>query len=205
MSHRVGPATGRNWDDISTMHNASRRTATYGEMSQRYGTDTAIRKVSHQGNGHASFAAEAALGGTAREAWTSSFTATTKTVIRDHGDSAAVRQCEEYQEHLSQRMAQADGAAKAVRNAQETINAETMLAQAKAEAEAWKHDKSTLASIKAAQNLSPLGVRAIIAERDALRYQLRKAAAELHKVRREADLACMRAGIVCLSGLGPKC
>ncbi|EDQ88265.1 uncharacterized protein MONBRDRAFT_32920, partial [Monosiga brevicollis MX1] len=97
-------------------------------------------------------------------------------------DSPAVRLCEDFQQHLSSRMSETEQAAAAMRDARHNINAEAMLAQAKAEAEAWRHDKSRIASVKAAQNLSPLGVRAIIAERDELRYQLRKAAAELARI-----------------------
>lgn len=97
-------------------------------------------------------------------------------------DSFAIRQCEEFRQQLSERMVQAEHASKALLEAKQNIHVEAMLAQAKAESEAWKHDKSKLAAVKAAQHLSPLGVRAIIAERDELRYQLRKAASELTKV-----------------------
>eukprot|EP00730_Choanoeca_flexa_P018063 TRINITY_DN8762_c0_g1_i2.p1 TRINITY_DN8762_c0_g1~~TRINITY_DN8762_c0_g1_i2.p1 ORF type:complete len:939 (+),score=307.98 TRINITY_DN8762_c0_g1_i2:181-2997(+) len=201
MSRRVGPAPVRNWDDISTLHTASRRTATYGEMSQRYGSDTAVKRATHQTNGHSAINYDDRGSSSVREAWNNSFSASHKTVIRDHDGSSAIRRCEEYQEYLSERMQQADSAAKAMRNAQETINAETMLAAAKAEAEAWKHDKSKLASFKAAQNLSPLGVRTIIAERDALRYQLRKAAAELHKIEASSGGQLIELPNLCLNDM----
>jgi hypothetical protein len=42
--------------------------------------------------------------------------------------------------------------------------------------------KSKLVSSKLVSNLSPLGVQAVVAERNELRFQLRKAADELRKV-----------------------
>ena len=62
------------------------------------------------------------------------------------------------------------------------IFAELMLAKAHAEAEAWTKGKTKLTASKLVSNLSPLGVQAVVAERNELRFQLRKAADELRKV-----------------------
>ena len=173
MTTRTTPSGDRNYSDISTLHNASRRTVSYGETSRQYGKDPAMKRVSPSTNGH--------LETSSRETWAKTSTRQSRDGT-EYNSSSAVRQCEQYQEMLSERMAQAERTAKAMRNAKQTINAETLLAQAKIEAEAWKNDKSKLASFKSAQHLSPLGVRTVIAERDELKYQLRKASAELGKV-----------------------
>ena len=46
----------------------------------------------------------------------------------------------------------------------------------------WQGDTTDLLMMCQAVELSPLGVQAVVAERNELRYQLRKAAAELSKV-----------------------
>lgn len=97
-------------------------------------------------------------------------------------ESNAIRLCEQLSTVLRERMSKADNTARAIQAVRESLDPEAVVARARAEAEAWTHGKSKLASLKAAQQLSPLGVRAVIAERDELRYQLRKAAQELGKV-----------------------
>eukprot|EP01147_Barroeca_monosierra_P006481 gene6481-9355_t len=96
-------------------------------------------------------------------------------------ESNAIRLCEQLSTVLRERMSKADNTARAIQAVRESLDPEAVVARARAEAEAWTHGKSKLASLKAAQQLSPLGVRAVIAERDELRYQLRKAAQELGK------------------------
>eukprot|EP00049_Salpingoeca_infusionum_P027957 m.35209 g.35209 ORF g.35209 m.35209 type:complete len:915 (+) comp9864_c0_seq1:151-2895(+) len=97
--------------------------------------------------------------------------------------SAALRLCEELAQTLRERCRQLNRAAMTAKTSMATtsIDTDTMLSAAKAEAEAWKHSKSKLASVKSAQHLSPLGIRAIISERDELRHQLQRTAAELAK------------------------
>ncbi|EGD82983.1 hypothetical protein PTSG_03620 [Salpingoeca rosetta] len=96
--------------------------------------------------------------------------------------SDALRLLEQMTSTVRERMAKADETNRAIRAARESLDSEAVMARARAEAEAWTHGKSKLASLKAAQHMSPLGVRAVLAERDELRYQLRKAAQELAKV-----------------------
>eukprot|EP00056_Hartaetosiga_gracilis_P009129 m.130992 g.130992 ORF g.130992 m.130992 type:complete len:909 (-) comp13065_c5_seq1:70-2796(-) len=99
-----------------------------------------------------------------------------------HLTQSALRQCEELTQSMQHQMTAADETVRAIRAAQDALDTQLAMKTAKAEAEAWTHGKSKLASLKAAQNLSPLGVRAVIAERDELRYQLRKASQVLKKV-----------------------
>jgi hypothetical protein len=110
--------------DLSLLHSASRRAAAFPERSAAH-----LLQSHHQQSQRQTHEAEAtrhSVGNTATEAH----------VGNGHAmESYALRQCDEYRSTLSQRMAQAEEAAKAMRNAKQTVHAETMLAQAKAEAE----------------------------------------------------------------------
>lgn len=115
-------------------------------------------------------------------------------------ESDAVRLCEQMAGVLRDRMKSADAAGRAIREARESLDPEAVMARARAEAEAWTHGKSKLASLKAAQQLSPLGVRAVIAERDELRFQLRNAAQLLNTVQFVCLFVCL-----CLCVCVPVC
>eukprot|EP00042_Codosiga_hollandica_P056704 m.824219 g.824219 ORF g.824219 m.824219 type:complete len:992 (+) comp59405_c0_seq7:154-3129(+) len=97
-------------------------------------------------------------------------------------DGTVARELQDLEVVIERRMKTAEATSRALREARETVNVELMLAQAQAEADAWTKGKSKLASSKLVSNLSPLGVQAVVAERNELRFQLRKAADELRKV-----------------------
>jgi hypothetical protein len=67
----------------------------------------------------------------------------------------------------------AEDTARTVASAASTIDAEAMLARAKAEAEAWT--KGTAAARRLASEMPPMQVQAVVAERNALRAQVRSA------------------------------
>lgn len=75
-------------------------------------------------------------------------------------------------------MAEKTGRAVAV--AKEAVEAETMLARAKAEAHAWS--KGTATTAKLANDMTPLQIQQLVAERNQLRVQCRMAEAEVRKV-----------------------
>jgi hypothetical protein len=81
---------------------------------------------------------------------------------------------------LSQRMRTAEDTARAVSSAASTIDAEAMLARAKAEAEAWTN--GTPAARRLASEMPPMQVQAVVAERNELRAQIRSAAAQLRAI-----------------------
>lgn len=137
----------------------------------------------------------------------------------DRTESTALRLCEDMQSELSRRMNMANDTARAIRVARETIDAETMLAQAKSQADAW-HDVTAPSALHYShRNDSVLrnatlggggasvgpaaaaSVRAITAERDELRFLLRKAAAELNKVEAASGGGAFDMASLCLADL----
>jgi len=113
--------------------------------------------------------------------------------------SAGLSQLRQLEEALQARLQSAEATARAVVNAQEVVNADAMLGRAREQGYAWTRDKTRLASAEATVDMSPLAVRAMQAERDELRHQVRQAAAELQKIQHAAggrlpavEQACQR-------------
>lgn len=81
---------------------------------------------------------------------------------------------------LSERMRTAEDTARAVNSAAATIDAEAMLARAKAEADAWTN--GTPAARRLAAEMPPMQVQAVVAERNELRAQIRAASSQLRAI-----------------------
>ena len=113
--------------------------------------------------------------------------------------SAGMMQLRQFESALQSRLHTSEQTARAVIRAQECINADAMLGRAKGQGQEWLRDKSKLASAEATVDMSPLAVRAMQAERDELRQQIRAAAAELQKIQHasggrlsEVEASCQR-------------
>ena len=98
-------------------------------------------------------------------------------------NSETIKELRSIESSLVERAAKVQQAQAAIISAQSQINADASLAAAKAAADAWRINKDRQRLVpKAIKELSPLGVQAVVAERNELRYQLRAAAAELQKI-----------------------
>lgn len=99
-------------------------------------------------------------------------------LVRHEGTAVgAITQLTEIQRIIEERMQSAERTARALSNAKQSINVEGMLTAAQLEAEKWAVSNKGLPSSLSAQE-----VHAVVAERNNLRLQLRKVAAEIQKV-----------------------
>eukprot|EP00053_Salpingoeca_punica_P017872 m.173034 g.173034 ORF g.173034 m.173034 type:complete len:1024 (-) comp17309_c1_seq2:302-3373(-) len=86
---------------------------------------------------------------------------------------SSVKELQEIELMLQERLRTAEEVARAIMLAQETVNADTMLRKARAEAEAHSLNQGANGNVEQ---------QALLAERNELRFQVRKAASELRKV-----------------------